>query len=104
MEIRTTKLDGLCALYKIGCLTYVTHTNINTYYSSRYINQKIYELLVPKSGAISAISIPYLDLGPILSKTYLDFFDETPSAGNSFTCNYGDTCGEATTITGTYVT
>ena len=92
-----------CLLYKIGCPTYETVTFKNTYYPSRYIDP-IFKLLVPKSGATSAISIPYLDLGPILSKTYLDFFDETPSAGNSFTCNYGDTCGEATTITGTYVT
>ena len=36
---------------------------------------------------------PYLFGGPDLTKTHLDFFDVTPKAGCSFTCNYGDTCG-----------
>ena len=32
-------------------------------------------------------------------KSYDDFFDETIIAGCLYTCNYGDSCGAATTIT-----
>ena len=59
-------------------------------------------LLVPKAQI--TISIPYLDEGADLSKNYLDFFDETPISGCSSTCNYGDTCGAATSISGSDVT
>ena len=55
-------------------------------------------LLVVRGDAPTAITIPYLDLGIDLSKNYLDFFTETPITDCSFTCNYGDTCGAATTI------
>ena len=58
-------------------------------------------MLVAKSGAITEISIPFLDGGANLSKNYLDFFDETSISDCSYTCNYGDSCGETTTILGT---
>ena len=55
-------------------------------------------LLVVRSDAPTEITIPYAHGGVDLSKNYLDFFDETPINGCSFTCNYGDICGPATTL------
>ena len=60
-------------------------------------------LLVVRGDAPIAITISYLDLGADLSKNYLDFFTETPITDCSFTCNYGNSCGAATTISGTNV-
>ena len=60
-------------------------------------------LLVLKAGAPSSISIPYVDGGADLSKSHLDFFDLTPTAGCTYSCNYGDSCGPSTTITSTNV-
>ena len=60
-------------------------------------------LLTLRLDAPTAITIPYVDGGVDLSNNYLDFFDETPSAGCSFTCNYGNTCGPATSLSNIYV-
>ena len=54
--------------------------------------------LVVKLIAPLVITIPYAHGGVDLKKNYLDFFDETPVTGCSFTCIYGDTCGPATTL------
>ena len=57
-----------------------------------------------RGDAQTAISIPYFDGGLALSKNYLDFFGETPISGCSSICNYGDTCGAATSLSGSGVT
>lgn len=56
-------------------------------------------LLVPRLDAPTAIVIPYIDGGPSLSNTYLDFYIETPITDCLFTCNFGDSCGPSTLIT-----
>ena len=48
----------------------------------------------------SSINIPYLDGGPVLTKSYTDFFATTPITNCAVLgCNYGDSCGDTTSIT-----
>ena len=60
-------------------------------------------LLVLKPGAPKKLSIPYLAGGTDLIKSSYDFFDVTPISSYSYTCNFGDTCGEATINSSPYV-
>ena len=49
--------------------------------------------------AALTIDIPYLDGGSDLTKIHTDFFTVTATTECSVvSCNYGDTCGESTTI------
>ena len=56
-------------------------------------------VLVIRSDAPTAITVPYLDGGASLSKSYLDFFTETAVTDCTFTCNFGDTCGSGIALT-----
>ena len=60
-------------------------------------------MLVLKPSAPKKLSIPYTEGGEDLIKTSSEFFDVTPIFGYSFTCNFGDTCGEDTIISSLYV-
>lgn len=59
-------------------------------------------LLVVNGGAPTSISLPYLDGGSNISNNYLDIFDLSPISDCSvIACKYGNTCGLASTISGT---
>lgn len=59
-------------------------------------------VLVQKAGAPKTILVPYFNGGPNLSRDVFDFYDYTKIGGCEFSCNYGETCGEATSFSGTY--
>ena len=56
-------------------------------------------LLTVKATPPIAVQVPYLHLGADLTLNYLDFYDESPITNCEILgCNFGDTCGDATTI------
>ena len=58
-------------------------------------------ILVKKVSSPISIPIPYLDGGANFSKNYLDFYNLSPITDCSVdSCNYGNTCGEPTSISG----
>ena len=61
-------------------------------------------LLVPQDDTNPLVISEIYVFGGTGTKTYLDFFTETPITNCAdLGCNYGDSCGDLTTISGTNV-